>query len=93
MLTLARRGKCLPNSWGKAASPGVACPQMRNRPRPWPLENAVDQTRAKPCRGRLFALYGELDRRVKVEIPPKEGNRWLDESSGHLPDWRRKLKA
>ncbi len=35
----------------------------------------MDQTRLKPCRGRPLGLYGELDRRVKREIP---ANIWTE---------------
>ena len=58
---LGRRGKCLRMRPGKGPFRGVACsPEAKPAP-PGVAGNTVNQNRAKPCPGRLFGLYRELE--------------------------------
>jgi hypothetical protein len=60
MTTLWRREKCLRKRSKKGSFSGVGCPRDAKPAPPGAAGNTVDRNRAKPCGGRLFGLFGEL---------------------------------
>jgi len=61
MTTLGRREKSLRNRSEKRHFRALRAYQLRHRPLPAPLKTPWNQNRLRPCRGRSFGLYGELE--------------------------------
>jgi hypothetical protein len=61
MTTLRRREQCLRNRAKKGHFKALRAHRRRNRPLPPSLETPWIKTGLKPCRGRPFGLYRELE--------------------------------
>ncbi len=86
MTTLRRREQCLRNR-AKGSFQGVACPPEAKPAPPGVAGNTVDQNRAKPCRGKLFGLYDEL------ESERQNGNSGLNKAWGNNTQGNRRKKT
>ena len=68
MTTPGMQGEVSPESMGKTASSAVGSPSDAKPAPPRTTGNTADQNRLKPCRGKPFDLWNEL------ELESQKGN-------------------
>ena len=68
MTTLGTQGEVSPESMGKTASSAVGGPPDAKPASPRTTGNTAEQNRLKPCRGKPFDLWKEL------ELESQKGN-------------------